>query len=96
MNMKDFFAEYKQLIEQTTKAQHKVSSTLDKALSALETERRTYEDFNQKHWLLKYKSLFIILAPLLMVLLLIAGGYLFVSTGHTIDLKIGDLHIIAK
>lgn len=91
-----FLQEYKQLLVANIEAQNKITRAFEESLKNLETERKIHEDFNKSSWANKHKALLLILAPIVTIIVIFAGAYAFVSTGHSIVLKAGDYQVEAK
>ena len=93
MTPNDFLNEYRNLITASINAQNQVNHTLSEALRLLEIERKKHEDFNNSDWLTKHRTVVLLAAPIITLLIVLLGAFTFVATGHTINLKAGNYEI---
>ena len=94
MTQNDVFKEYVRLVKQMVAMQDKVSSSLDKTLTELDKERNKYN----ASFLVKHRTLIIaVFAPVIVITTIALIAWLFVSTGHPIELHVpGGYQITSK
>lgn len=96
MTPEDLLKEYKEILKTTLEALHEVRDGTREAVRSLNKERRKYEDVNNKSWAEKHKTLLLASLPLVALLLIFAGAFIFVSSGHTINIRAGDYQVEAR
>lgn len=96
MTPQDFLKEYKDLLNRTLELEQKVVSVLGKAVDNLNAERKKFEDHNNRTWIEKHKTVLLGSLPIAALLIIFIGAFIFVSSGHTINVRAGDYQVEAR